>query len=222
MAKYTPLSILEQVMTLGHVRLFRNIGKEDDCITRVAAGDPALPISARNHHYDIPETFNVEGKTLRGADYDKYLVMGNSMLPKGIHNGNYLLVKKNEENTYQMGDFLIIRVDNDYYKKYNPQTVIYDYKLRMALMRISANMSAAQIIEELKYTHFEINIESNQKYMSGKYKKARQAYPNEELVLSTTYHDGRLCYSFHPMQLILGKASIMVDLRKESPIYKFL
>lgn len=219
--KFFSLSTLEKVMTLGNPEFFRNIGRDDCHDVRVAAGDPALSISSKNSHFEIPDTFEVEGKKLYGADYDKYLVTGNSMYPKGICDGDYLLVNKNEKVPYQMGDFLIIRVDTDYYNKYNPKTVIYDFKLRRALMWISANMTVDEIVNRLKENHFEIYVESNQTHISDKYRKARLAYPDEELMLSTTYHDGRLRYSFHPVSLIVGRGSVLVSLKDGQRQYSF-
>ncbi len=217
------LRVLENIITLGNADFFRGIGNEtNDGVLRVAAGDPALSITKSVSECEIPATFGVDGKQMNGRDFDKYQVTGNSMLPKGILDGDYLLVKKNVTHDYGEGDFLIINVDRDYYKKYNPKNVIYDYKLRRALMRVTCEMSADQIAAKLKNMHFEMNIESNQKYMADKYKKARLAYPSDELMLSTTYHDGQICYSFHPIRLILGKAAILAHFDGVKLIYKLL
>ena len=218
------LSILENIITLGNVDFFRSIGQEDnDGLPRVAAGDPALSVVTNVSEYEIPETLNLMGRQIESSKYNKYLVTGNSMLPKGVVDGDWLLVdKSNDFNDYKEGDFLVIKVDKDYYKKYNPKHVKYDYKLRRALMRVTCGMTAEQIVREVKNIHFELNIESNQKYMSDKYEKARKAYPNDELMLSTTYHDGRICYSFHPIELIIGKASILVHIDEGNPAYRQL
>ncbi len=203
--------IVEQVLTFGMADTFANIGKVDDGIIRVAAGDPALPIQNSTPEYEVPDSFEVDGKSYKKADFDSYLVTGNSMSPRGIKNGDFLLVKRNEEAVYNPGDYLIIKVDLDYYKNFNPKTVTYDYKLRKALLKVDSQMTVGDIVRTLKTTHFELNIEEYQKKMEGKFNKARLAYPDEELMLSITYHDGHLCYSFHPVRLIKGKAAFRVS-----------
>lgn len=217
------LNILENIITLGNVEFFRSIGQEDnDGLPRVAAGDPALSVVTSVSEYEIPDSFNISGKQIDSNKYNKYLVTGNSMLPKGIVDGDWLLVDKDKAVDYREGDFLIIKVDRDYYKKYNPKHVKYDYKLRRALKRVACGMTAEQIVEDVKNIHFELNIESNKKYMSDKYEKARKAYPDDELMLSTTYHDGHICYSFHPIRFIIGRASILVHVNDETPVYRQL
>lgn len=216
------LPLLESVITLGKVSFFRRLGYESGGMPRVAAGDPSLTVTPKTTKYEIPRFFHVDGQEMKGEDFNGYLVTGNSMLPKGIADGDYLLVKKNIACDYAEGDFLIIQVDKNYYKKYNPKTVIFDYKLRRALLCVTKEMSDVQIIDRLKNTHFEINIESNQKYMARKHKEARSAYPDDDLMLSTTYHDGRLCYSFHPKRLIFARAAVLVHMKAAAPEYKLL
>ena len=73
-------------------------------------------------------------------------------------------------------------------------------------MEVSPSMASTDIIASIKDEHFEIVLEENRRKLENKYEKARKAYPDEQLMLSTTYHDGVLCYSFHPVRLIVGKA----------------
>ena len=197
--------ILEQILTLGQSDFFRTVGRRETDILRVAAGDPSLPISQPEKDVKIPETIVVDEHEINVKDYTLYEVSGNSMSPKDIKDGNSLLVKESIEG-YKGGDFIIVSVDKEYYKKYNPKTALYDFKLRYAIMEVSPTMTTANIISSIRDRHFEIVLEKNQRKLENKYGKARKAYPNDQLMLSTTYHDGVLCYSFHPIKLIVGKA----------------
>ena len=197
--------ILEQILTLGQSDFFRTVGRRETDILRVAAGDPSLPISQPEKDVKIPDTIVVDEHEINVKDYTLYEVSGNSMSPKDIKDGNSLLVKESIEG-YKGGDFIIVSVDKEYYKKYNPKTALYDFKLRYAIMEVSPTMTTANIISSIRDRHFEIVLEKNQRKLENKYGKARKAYPNDQLMLSTTYHDGVLCYSFHPIKLIVGKA----------------
>lgn len=197
--------ILEQILTLGQSDFFRTVGRRETDILRVAAGDPSLPISQPENDVKIPETIVVDEHEINVKDYTLYEVSGNSMSPKDIKDGNSLLVKESIEG-YKGGDFIIVSVDKEYYKKYNPKTALYDFKLRYAIMEVSPSMASTDIIASIKDEHFEIVLEENRRKLENKYEKARKAYPDEQLMLSTTYHDGVLCYSFHPVRLIVGKA----------------
>ena len=218
----TFMNLLTQVITFGHPDTFREMDIKQDGIRRVAAGDPALPIRNGINNYKIPETFLVEGKEMKGSDFTDYLVTGNSMYPQGIQNGDYLLTKKSEEGRFTENDFLIIKVDKEYCKKYRQKNTLYDYKLRKALLLVTPDMNDKDIIDRLKDSHYEINLEENQKYMKRKYEEERKAYPDDNLMFSITYHDGRLCYSFHPTRLIIGRATILVRIKDGKESYKLL
>ena len=83
-------------------------------------------------------------------------------------------------------------------------------------------MEEKDIIEKLKDTHFEINLKENQNDMRKKLKENRGAYPEKDLMFSITYHDGKLCYSFHPVDLIVGRAAVQVRLQNGEECYKSL
>ena len=132
--------ILEQILTLGQSDFFRTVGRRETDILRVAAGDPSLPISQPEKDVKIPETIVVDEHEINVKDYTLYEVSGNSMSPKDIKDGNSLLVKESIEG-YKGGDFIIVSVDKEYYKKYNPKTALYDFKLRYAIMEVSPTMT---------------------------------------------------------------------------------
>lgn len=203
--------IIEKILTLGQGDFFRTVGRREADVLRVAAGDPALPISLSEKDVKIPDTIVVDEQEINVKDYTLYEVSGNSMSPKDIKDGNFLLVKESTEG-YKGGDFIIVSVDKEYYKKYNPKTALYDFKLRHAIMEVSPSMTPSDIIESIKDDHFEIFLKENQCKLENKHRKAHEAYPKEQLMLSTTYHDGVLCYSFHPLRLVVGKAFFKLQL----------
>lgn len=181
----------------------------NDTVKRVAAGDPSLPIcncADRN----LTDTITVDGRTIDLADYESYLVCGRSMHPEGINDGDTLLARQLRYDEYKRGDFLIIAVDYEYYKKYNPKTVIYSYKLRRAMLRVPVGVTDDELIAKMKECDYSAYLEEMQRYAIRKYMLAREAYPDKELMLSTTYHDGEQKYSFHPVEQILGRAEIQI------------
>ena len=198
-------NILGHVLTMGQTDFFRSIGNDDTTDTKiVAAGDPALPIrqtiSSNSKGFELSDYEDIDTRR-----YEKFMVTGNSMLPKGIKDGDCLFVESCPDG-YHSGDFIIVSVDKEYYRKYNPKHPIYNYKLRYALYEVNPTFSVSDIIDSIKDFHYEIYLKENQEQLVKKWDKARTAYPYEPLMLSTTYHDGELRYSFHPCRLIVGKA----------------
>lgn len=198
-------NILGHVLTMGQTDFFRSIGNDDTTDTKiVAAGDPALPIrqtiSSNSKGFELSDYEDIDTRR-----YEKFMVTGNSMLPKGIKDGDCLFVESCPDG-YHSGDFIIVSVDKEYYRKYNPKHPIYNYKLRYALYEVNPTFSVSDIIDSIKDFHYEIYLKENQEQLVKKWNKARTAYPYEPLMLSTTYHDGELRYSFHPCRLIVGKA----------------
>lgn len=198
-------NILGHVLSMGQTDFFRSIGNDDTTDTKiVAAGDPALPIrqtiSSNAKGFDLSDYEDIDTRR-----YEKFMVTGNSMLPKGIKDGDCLFVESCPDG-YHSGDFIIVSVDKEYYRKYNPKHPIYNYKLRYALYEVNPTFSVSDIIDSIKDFHYEIYLKENQEQLVKKWNKARTAYPYEPLMLSTTYHDGELRYSFHPCRLIVGKA----------------
>lgn len=198
-------NILGYVLTMGHPDFFRSIGNDYTTDTKiVAAGDPALPI-----RQTIPSNAKQgelsDCEDIDTSRYEKFMVTGNSMLPKGIKDGDCLFVESCPDG-YHSGDFIVVSVDKDYYRKYNPKHPIYNYKLRYALYEVKPTFAVKDIINSIKVFHYEIYLKENQEQLERKWNKARTAYPDEPLMLSTTYHDGELRYSFHPCRLIVGKA----------------
>ena len=213
MSKFT--RFLEQIVTLGQgERLLRLTTHQSD-MKCVAAGDPSLPDLSSDSEKVLPATVFIDGRQVTIADFEPFKVCGNSMSPQNIADGNILLVSQMPSCEYKEGDFLVIRVDPDYYKRFNPKSTFYDYKLRKALLRLEVGVDENELISRLKEHDYTAYLEKMQQYAIKKYKKAREAYPDKELMLSTTYHDGVLKYSFHPVDLIYGRADVLLSNNKK-------
>lgn len=208
MSKFT--RFLEQIVTLGQGEKLLRLTAPQGEMNCVAAGDPSMPRINSVRDKVLPEIVTIGGERIDTTHYEPFQVCGNSMLPQEIADGNMLLVNVSPDLTYSKGDFLIIRVDPDYYKKYNPKSTFYKYKLRKALLRIEPNVDEEELVRRLKENDFAVYLEKMRQYAIRKYKMARFAYPDKELMLSTTYHDGELKYSFHPVDLIYGRADFLI------------
>ena len=121
-----------------------------------------------------------------------------------ICNGDYLLsVPYHANDDIAKGTYLVIEVDKDYYRKFKHEEAIFKMKLRRSLLKVGPDKSLDQIISELKdKDHEEIFLPRNQEILAEKFSLAKKAYPDDELMLSTTYKNGSLRYSFHPVRLI--------------------
>lgn len=156
----------------------------------VAAGDPA------NNLDDDGRLIKLDKQLPDG--YMQFVVCGISMTPKGIDDGDNLVCRPVDDHDFPInrGMFLIIKVDPNYYKKEAP---IYDYKLRCAIMEVEDDKKADDIIGIMKDMDDcpEIWLQECQNNLREKLAKARNVYPHDKLVLSCTYKQGDLQYSFH-------------------------
>ena len=203
--------LLEQIVTLGQGERLLQLTTHQSSTKCVAAGDPALPCTDIERASEKPELLEINGRQVSLAPFEQFTVCGNSMLPQHIANGSTIMVRKLSSDEYKKGDFLVIQVDKEYYKKFKPKTIVYQYKLRKAMFRVEVGVDNDELIRRMKEYDYSAYLEDMQSYAIRKYQKARKAYPDKELMLSTTYHDGELKYSFHPVELIYGRAEILVD-----------
>ena len=199
-------AIVEQVITFGFADRLKAMGRVHGNFA--AAGDPSVIADVKEIVSQlIGVTTTVKDRKYRFVKELTFGVVGNSMLPKGIKDGDALLLEPYQDDKMpEYGDFIVIKVDDAYYKEYNRKSSKYETKLRMALMPVTAGMTADDIIEQLRPWHKAILVESYQDHLRDKYKKARKFYKQRTLVLSITYHDEFMRYSFHPADLIVGKA----------------
>lgn len=178
----------------------------------VAAGDPAQNVVADGKLVPLDEE-ELEGNR------KQFLVCGISMTPKDIDDGDRLIccpVLKNEDKQFKEGWFLVIKVDPKYYPDEYP---IFEYKLRCSIAPIRKGMQVDEIINLLKSmdSQPEIWLEEYQKILREKLEKARRVYPDDSLILSCTYKNGDLRYSFHQVDAVeyIAETRIPRDLPTE-------
>lgn len=173
----------------------------------VTAGDPA------NDLIDDGRLIHLNQKLPDGKM--QFVVCGISMTPRGIEDGDNLIGRPiGDRQGIKEGQMLIIKVDPKYYPTEKP---VYDYKLRCAIMAVDTGMDADAIIEQLKGkdSQPEIWLQENQDNLRAKLEKARSIYPTDKLMLSCTYREGKLCYSFHKIDAVEYIAETRI--RREYP-----
>lgn len=200
-----------------------------DGTVSVAAGDPSLRVSPLKGLEMIPDRVPCANLSMDISKYKLskevpiFTVEGSSMSPEDISSGDKLLCHKVEPTeTIEKGKFAIIAVDREYYKSKNKE-LKFDYKLRHTLFRVPAGISIDELINSLKKITNSIFLEENQENLRGRYNDTIGFYKKErELMLSVTYRKGKLCYSFHPVDLIKYVAEYVVKHNGEGWIAKKL
>lgn len=199
--------IIRQIIDFGMADILNESSRrmaKDFC---VAAGDPVGEV-------DADDSLLKGEKLLSGQS--QFVVCGNSMSPKGIDDGDNLIGNKFDlqVDEFHEGDFLILKVDPNYYEGETPN---YSHKLRCAILRVPKDWTEKRIVEELKTmdSQPEIWLKSYRKCLHDKLEKARKHYSDRDLILSCTFKNGDLRYSFHDINYIEYKvvASIEVDSR---------
>lgn len=195
------IRVLRHIYTMGVAdELDRLIVKSEG--DRVAAGDPAQYGHLQECKLELPHYIKTSTGSIDTSGFKSFVVDGFSMLPEGISNGDVLLctpVSIEKENV--QGDlFVVIKVDEDYYKS-KGKSLKFDYKLRKTLLHVSANEKVENIIENLQKFNDDILLPENQKNLRNKYEESTSYY-KQDLMLSITYREGALRYSFHPLNLI--------------------
>lgn len=198
--------LIKQIMCLGMADI---LNKQEKMASRntVIAGDPAHSTEKYNSLFELQD---VDMGGLK-----QFQVDGNSMSPCEIENGDNVLAEKIDYNNYTVnrGDFLIIKVDPTYYVNEKPN---YYYKLRRAIMLVDKNWDENNIIDKLKSVEGGelIWLGSYQKKLKEKYNKARNHYRDCDLVLSCTFKNGVMSYSFHRKEYIEYKVVTIIKNNK--------
>ena len=193
----------------GEEPIDTDINGEINGIKRVAAGDPTIVRAPIKGQDELPKTIKTgSGNFIDVSKYTVFEVIGSSMSPEDISNGDKLLcelVTAEEATTIQKGVFAIIEVDPAYYEAKH-KSLKYGYKLRHTLYNIPVGTSIEDLKESLKGVTTSIALPKNKKLLESKYKEALDFYKKCHLMLSLTYKEGVLRYSFHPVNLIKYKA----------------
>ena len=170
----------------------------------VAAGDPTKIAPINEVRQILPQKFDIGPNEISTSDYYVFQVSGNSMNPEGIENGDLLLTKEvHGTEDLHTGDFLIIAVDESVNTE---KTFVYDFKLRRFLLTTKGE-DVNSLIDRLKAISPEMNLEKYQNSLRKKYQNAINMYPNKELIVSTTYKEGTIVYSFFPSEFVRYRAA---------------
>ena len=194
---------IRQILEFGMADLFNDkpTGMASEDV--VCAGDPANSPESGNGLLKLnPEI--VGNKIQKRVD-------GYSQSPRGIDDGDNILMSPIDatKDPVREGDFLIVKVDPDYYEDEKPR---FKYKMRCAIMIIEEDWTEDDIINRLKTmdSQPEIWLGYFQKNLRRKFQKARGHYPTGRLMLSTTYKNGVLQYSFHKPEFIIYRADVLI------------
>lgn len=189
---------------------------------RVAAGDPAKGVHPGENDGSIPKLIECDGCQVNTENFLQFIVDGDSMLPEGISSGDTLLCDPVEPEVLSAKDkkFVVIKVDEEYYK-YKGKDLKFDYKLRRTLYKVPVNPDFNSFISELKKFEDSVLLKENEKSLKEKFEDVYKFYPsNKEMMLSITYRDGKLRYSFHPVELITYVAKYLV--KRNNDTYKVI
>lgn len=184
----------------------------------VAAGDPAQEEHKKETATVLPATVLYKGNEIKCNEFDSWTVDGYSMSLEDINNGDVLLCKPvncNERKSIGSGKYIIIKVDPDYYV-YKKKTLSFQRKLRKTLMKVASNIDIETLIQELKKIDDSVLLTENEKNLRKKFKEIKSYYKKEDLMLSLTYREGSLRYSFHPVSLIESVAEYVLSFTKDS------
>ena len=200
--------VVRQLLNFGMADIFNESEASKVESYLVAAGDPASSMTHYDHLIELKDSVRMGRR--------QFAVCGNSMSPLGIDDGDNILANDFNTNTGDIreGDFLIVKVDPTYYEGERPN---YEYKLRCAIMIVEESWTEEMIVNRLKQmdSQAEIWLKSYRNCLHEKYLKAKKHYNTGRLVLSTTYKNGTLRYSFHRMDFVKYKAEAIV--KQDSP-----
>lgn len=186
---------------------------EHAAANQVAAGDPA------NSLYNTDVSIKAIDKITKidPADYMTLVVDGWSMYPEGISDGDILLceeVNKETEMNLENGKYVIIEVDKAYYRHMN-KIAKYDLKLRKTVCKVAPHTTFEKLLIDLAAVDDSILLKENQILLKKKYEETYRFYNHDhncrEMMLSITYDEGRLRYSFHPTDSIKYIARYVAD-----------
>lgn len=196
-------NFLRQLLNFGMADILNDEATPEMIDYLVTAGDPASSALCCDYLVKLDESL-LENKK-------QFIICGNSMSPLGIDDGANVIASPfmSDTDIVNEDDFLIVEVDPDYYENERPN---FKYKMRCAIMVVEDTWSKDDIINRLKSmdSQVEIWLSSNKKDLYKKYEKAKFHYQTGRLVLSKTYKNGKLRYSFHKLDFVRYKAVKMV------------
>lgn len=185
----------------------------------VAAGDPAHGVQTLSDSDCLPPIINIGNEPVKTYEFKQFNVDGSSMSPERISNGDTLLcsiVSKEERKSIPNGQYVIVKTDKDYYAKKH-KLVRFDHKLRRTVTLVGNQESFEQLIARLESEDLEdsILLDCNKEALKEKFEESHKYYEDfDSMMLSVTYREGQIRYSFHPSSLIEYKAVYVVSPKK--------
>ncbi|WP_294543209.1 hypothetical protein [uncultured Bacteroides sp.] len=161
------------------------------------------------------KSFVYEGEKIDLSRYDIFVVDGESMAKKNIHTGNGLLVSKlyGEEKLRLSGNpLLVFEIDKERKLVRNPYddiSQIMEYKLREFIGYLNNDEELEVMIQRLSAQD---NIDKERRDdIFQKFNKAFEFYAgNGPLIMSFTYPNDQLGYSFHHPRFLVGKVEYVI------------
>lgn len=161
------------------------------------------------------KSFVYNGEKIDMSKYDIFVVDGESMAKENIHTGNGLLVRRlyGEEKLNLSGTpLLVFEIDQDRKHARNPQEDIQpisEYKLRKLIGYISSNNDLTKMLDRLS-SQCDLDDRTKDKVID-KFDKAAKFYDNSyPLIMSFTYPDDQLNFSFHHPKFLIGKVDYII------------
>lgn len=185
----------------------------------VAAGDPAHGVQTANDSNCLPTIMSIDSELVETYKFHQFNVNGSSMSPERISNGDALLcsvVEKGERGKVQSGEYVIVKADEEYYAKKNKR-VRFDYKLRRTVCPVGQKESFEDLVDRLDKDDLEdsVLLDCNRTALREKFDESHRYYEDfDSMMLSVTYREGQIRYSFHPSSLIEYKAVYVVSPKK--------
>lgn len=173
---------------------------------------PSLTATINNLDEKI---FVYNGEKQNISDYDIFVVDGESMAQNGIHTGNGILVKKlYGEQKLQLSDspLVVFEIDPDRKRYRNPNAelpVEPEYKLR----KFVAYFKCGDDVDADLQRMLEVNpsLADKRDDIVERYKNAINYYQGiDTLIISSTWRDGAIGYSFHPVKYLFGRVEYII------------
>ncbi|MDE5882022.1 MAG: hypothetical protein K2J78_11820 [Muribaculaceae bacterium] len=165
----------------------------------VAAGNP-VAANAPSYDDERPKALNMFAGENTG-----FIVVGTSMVPKGILNDDAIACEKIDEDErmdISAHKFVVVKVDKEWYKE-NRQLATFDYKLRYVLGYVPVNSDFDTFYKDISKKEDSVLVPSNKRELKRKYEEAVKYYGAETpLILSLTFKEGITHYSVHPVRLV--------------------
>jgi len=162
------------------------------------------------------------GDPIDPADFDIFVVYGNSMKMANINNKDLILVRQlfgREKYQIEATPVLVFEIDRSMEDGVCKDCSV-EFKLRKFISYVNVTTSFPEWFGNLKNKRDD--LKEKEDFISNafstcvkKYEKMDKTNSHDfQLIFSETLKEGELTYSFHPMKLLYGKVEYVIDHRK--------